>query len=112
MSIFKFGLGDLVEDMITKFKGVITARTEWFNGCVRYIVEPQGLKDGVPIDGRPFDEQQLVLKKARVVAPNPSEPQQLHIAGSPLLALKAPRTGGPRNDMSRAAKDSMTRSRR
>lgn len=80
--IFKFNNGDKVQDSITGFAGIITARTEWLNGCIRYVVQPDHLdKDGKIQDGAPFDESQLVLvtAKAKVTRDETAE-----------------RTGGPR----------------
>lgn len=61
---FKFNLRDEVRDTITGFTGVITARTEWLNGCLRYVVQSKALKDGIPAEGQGFDEQQLELVNA------------------------------------------------
>lgn len=69
MSTFKYGLGDQVKDRVTGFTGIITCRIEWLNGCLRYGVQPQELKDGKRIDDAAFDEGDLVLIEARKVAP-------------------------------------------
>ena len=70
---FKFGLGDVVKDWVTSFEGVIEARTQWLNGCVRYAVQPQKLaKEGKPIDSLWFDENQLALVKEHRPAPSSS----------------------------------------
>lgn len=83
MDTFKYELGDEVRDTITGFIGVIMARTEWFNRCIRYQVQSTKLnKDGQPLASEPFDEPQLVLvKAARKAAPEPVR-----------------RTGGPQRD--------------
>lgn len=61
MSIFKHELGAHVKDIVTGFKGAIIARSEFLNGCIRYIVAPTKLdKDGSPIKEEHFDEAQLV----------------------------------------------------
>lgn len=77
--IFKFNLRDRVSDSITGFKGTITARTEWINGCIRYAVQPKIGKDGKCPDAINFDEADLVLQKA----------------AKPATTVSA---GGPRND--------------
>lgn len=64
MSIFKYGLLDTVEDRITGYKGVITARTEWSNGCIRYTVQAHGTKDGKTIEPVYVGEQDVILQKA------------------------------------------------
>lgn len=65
MNIFKFNNGDKVRDDITKYTGVVVSRSEWLNGCIRYIVQPDKLnKDGGIDEGYVFDEQQLTLVKA------------------------------------------------
>lgn len=54
-------LGDKVMDVITGFTGVATARIEYINGCVRYEVQPDKLKDGKPIEAIWVDSQQLKI---------------------------------------------------
>lgn len=78
-------LGDIYKDTITGFKGVAVAKTEWFNGCWRITLQPQGLIEGKPIDGVTFDVEQLELVKAKNVASKPKED----------------RTGGPKPSPSR-----------
>lgn len=58
-------LGDKVKDIITGFEGIVVAKTEWLNGCVRCNIQPQKLKDGKMLDTETIDEQQLrIVKKA------------------------------------------------
>jgi hypothetical protein len=65
MSRFKFELGDQVRDLVTSYEGIVTGRTEWLNGCRRYLIELSKLnKDGEPVKGLNADEQTLVLVKA------------------------------------------------
>jgi hypothetical protein len=53
-------LGTKVKDSISGFEGIATARIEYLYGCVRVLVEPQGLnQDGKPIEAQYFDEQRL-----------------------------------------------------
>ena len=42
-------LGFTVKDIITGFTGVVTAKTVWLNGCIRYGVQSRELKDGIPL---------------------------------------------------------------
>lgn len=66
-------LGDLVEDKITGFRGIVIARTEWLNKCVRIQVQPEDLsKEGKPVDSVAFDVEQLkIVKKAKVTVDKP-----------------------------------------
>jgi hypothetical protein len=61
---FKYNNGDEVKDSITRFKGVVVAQTKWLNGCVRYLIQPQNLKDGNTIEAESIDEGQLEMVKA------------------------------------------------
>ena len=52
--------GDIVQDNITGFKGVVTGRTESINICDRITVQPQGLdKEGKVHDSMEFDVTSL-----------------------------------------------------
>lgn len=82
-------LGDKVRDVVTGFKGVVVARTEWLNGCVRVTVQPKMKKDGVCPEGAAFDEPQLEILQRANTPPEVKE-QRLE-------------TGGPRPDVHRAA---------
>lgn len=54
-------LGLVVKDIITGFEGLAKVRMEFFNGCIRYTVQPLKLgEDGQPAKSEGFDEQQLV----------------------------------------------------
>jgi hypothetical protein len=80
---FKFELGSILKDSVTGFQGVVTGRTEWLYGCKRYVLTPQKLKDGRPIEGVWVDEPQLIEVKSSKTK-NPEKP-----------------THGPRNDPKR-----------
>ena len=41
---FKLNLGDKVEDMLTKFSGIIICRCQWLYNCNTYGVKPLVLK--------------------------------------------------------------------
>lgn len=58
-------LGDTASDTITGFEGVVVARTEWLNGCIRITIQPRELKDGKPIESHTFDVQQVALVQAK-----------------------------------------------
>lgn len=66
-SQFAFDLGDLVEDKVTKYKGIVISGTEWLNSCRRYTVQAQGLKDGKPFESIGLDEDNMILTKRRHV---------------------------------------------
>lgn len=66
-SPFKLNLGDKVKDKITGLTGIVTCQSRWLNGCIRYAVQPEKLKDGVPADLQHLDEQQLERVKSGAV---------------------------------------------
>ena len=68
--------GDKVRDRVTGFEGIIIAKTEWFNGCIRYMVQPQDVKDGKMAEAQAFDEEQL-----DVVTPQAVERRQRQTGG-------------------------------
>lgn len=80
-----FALGDVVEDTVTAFRGVVVAKTRWLNGCIRITVQPQELKDGKPIDALGFDVEQLELVRRKAAKAKPL----------------AQATGGPMPDVGR-----------
>jgi hypothetical protein len=65
--MFQFELGDRVKDCISGFAGVIVARTEWLNGCKRYMVQAEQLYEGKPVDPIHIDQEQLVRNGDRVI---------------------------------------------
>ena len=69
-------LGDKVKDAITGFEGVVTGRAEYLYGCVRCLVEPEGLHDGKPIDTQWFDEQRLTESSAAPVGGPMNDPMR------------------------------------
>lgn len=79
----KVNLGDVAKDSVTGFEGIVVAYCEWLHGCARVTLQPQKLKDGIPIEAQTFDELQLerVTPKA-IASATPSERQM----------------GGPRDD--------------
>lgn len=81
----KFKLGSLAECTITGFKGILTARVEYLNGCVQYCIKSPIDKDGKIKDGEYFDESQINVIK--------TPPQ---VAASRIAEKKSP--GGPQRD--------------
>lgn len=60
--------GDEVEDIASGFRGIVTSRTEYISGCIRYGVQPKIGKDGGMVIAEAFDENQLKLIKAKKVS--------------------------------------------
>ena len=60
--MFKFEHGDEVKDNVTKFKGIVTSRADYYNGCIRYGVESEKLVDDKQQEIW-FDESRLELVK-------------------------------------------------
>lgn len=68
------GLGAETEDPMTKFKGIVTGRFTFLNGCVRCEVTPKALnKDGKPVEPAAFDEGRLA-PLSEVAAKRPGGP--------------------------------------
>lgn len=66
---FKFENGVTVQDKVTMFRGVITARSEHLYGCNRYFVNPH-VVDGKMIDGYWFDEDSLdIVDRKQIQTP-------------------------------------------
>lgn len=61
MTAWAFQLGAKVKDTVTGFKGTITARLEYLNGCRQYCVEPKLDKEGKHQKHQYVDEGQLGL---------------------------------------------------
>lgn len=60
-------LGDRVKCSITGFQGVVTAKIEYLNGCLRFEIQPEELdKEGKYKSGMILDAEQLKLVKAGV----------------------------------------------
>lgn len=85
--MFKFNQRDLLRCTTTGFTGVVTCRSEWTNGCIRYQLQAKELKDGKPLDVVSFDEQDLELVEAQTVTESAA----------------ADRKGGPRAETMRRA---------
>lgn len=54
-------LGQKVQDVVTGFEGIATARVEYLNGCVQYCVKPRVDGSGKTQDAEYIDQQQLVV---------------------------------------------------
>lgn len=83
------GLGDKAKDTITGLTGIVVARHEYLNGCVRLSVQPNEVKDGKPVESSAFDIEQMELVEAI------QQPRKLVAVGT------AP--GGPHDEPARAS---------
>ena len=54
-------LGDRARDLVSGFTGIVTSKTIYLNGCIRYGLTPEATKDGRPIDAVWFDENELTV---------------------------------------------------
>lgn len=72
---WKFKLGEKVKDRVTGFKGTITSRIEYLNGCLQYCVEPKVGKEGKKMDYQYVDEGQLELIEGKSKRVSKSGPQ-------------------------------------
>ncbi len=52
-------LGQKVKDSLTGFEGVVTAKAEYLDGCVRYLVQPTELASGKMVDAEWIDINRL-----------------------------------------------------
>lgn len=84
VTTWRIPLGALVKDVVTGLTGVAVCRSEWLNGCIRVVMQPQELKEGKPADVYVVDQEQLKIVKERAVA------------------ITAQPTGGPMPDAVRA----------
>jgi len=53
--------GVRARDIVTKFEGTITGRTEWMTSCTSYCLMPEMDKDGKVQDGKWFDEARVEI---------------------------------------------------
>ena len=74
---WRFRLGEKVKDAVTGFKGTITSRIEYLNGCLQYCVEPKVGKEGKKMDHQYIDEGQLELIDGKSMRASRSGPQGL-----------------------------------
>lgn len=63
----EIALGDLAQDTITGFTGVVICVSQWLHGCRRLTLQPRDLKDGKPIESVTFDEPQLLLLTPKLI---------------------------------------------
>lgn len=85
MNDWKFELGDKVKDRVSGFKGIVTSRTEYLNGCQQYGVAPPIDKEGKMLDSYNIDGQQLDLVDAGL---NKTKPVAKRTTGSAPVKIK------------------------
>ena len=62
-------LGDKAKDKISGFKGIVTAKSEYLNGCTRILIESMGLQEsGIPVEAQWFDDVQVETIKSGAFA--------------------------------------------
>lgn len=86
MSNDKIELGDLAEDTITKYRGVVVSFTKHITGCDRFTLQSQDIKDGKIPDAYNFDVTTVILIEKSVAKVNPKVeplPKPEHRAGGP-----------------------------
>lgn len=74
---WRFKLGEKVKDIITGWKGTVTARIEYLNGCLQYCVESKVDKEGKMKKAPYIDEGQLELIEGKSKRASKSGPQGL-----------------------------------
>ena len=57
----KIELGNKVKDKITEFTGIATAKIEYINGTVKYLVEPK-CKEGEIMSGEYIEKERLIIE--------------------------------------------------
>lgn len=65
----KIELGDLAEDTITKYRGIVTSFTKHITGCDRFTLQSQDVRDGKIPDAYNFDVTTVKLIEKGVVQP-------------------------------------------
>ena len=73
MTEWKFYFRDKVKDTITGFTGLVTARTEYLNGCIRYAVEAPKLNEKGERQDIWEDEERLELVKKAATSKKSAE---------------------------------------
>jgi len=62
------GLGDLVEDRVSGYKGVVVAVHKYLQGCDRMSVQPKVKTNGELPEAKAFDSLDLQVLKSAVVS--------------------------------------------
>lgn len=70
---WNIALGVNAQDKVSGFKGVVTSRVEYLNGCKKVCLQPKVDKDGKHPDGIFFDEEQVEVVSKQVVEPSKAQ---------------------------------------
>lgn len=57
-------LGDLAQDRISGFVGIVTGRGEYLYGCVQVLLAPREQREGKPCESQWFDEDRCEVVEA------------------------------------------------
>lgn len=87
---FRYGLGDRAKDRISGLTGIIVSRAEHLFGCSRYWIQPEGTKDGKPLDGAWFDEDTVEIVDVAAI-----QPRQYRVVDTHERSVPLARAGGP-----------------
>ncbi|MFZ2602707.1 MAG: hypothetical protein WAX79_01745 [Candidatus Omnitrophota bacterium] len=69
--MFKFETGERVQDIITKFKGIIMSRIDYLTGCRQYGISQESFtKEGKKMDWEYFDEDRLIKLPGKIILGN------------------------------------------
>lgn len=82
----KIELGDLAEDTITTYRGIVVSFTKHITGCDRFTLQSQDIKDGKIPDAFSFDVTTVKLIEKGAVQPMPVRellPEPVRKAGGP-----------------------------
>ncbi|WP_306131091.1 hypothetical protein [Roseovarius sp. MMSF_3350] len=74
-------LGDEVQDVVSGFAGIVTAKNEFLNGCRRACVSPPVDKEGKFVEERWFDIEQLRVIQRGKVARKPANTTAITTGG-------------------------------
>lgn len=90
--MMEIALGSEVEDITTGFRGIVTNRTEYMNGCIQYFVEP-------PVDKKTHElckGWHIDVQCLKVLSPGVSKEYPLNEVVVPLKAKRL--VGGSRRE--------------
>ena len=88
-------LGQKVRSVVNGFEGIVIARTEWLNRCVRISVKPAVVREAngkqVVDDYQTFDEEELEVIVAEPIKLPVDKPKQTGGDRSDVVRVRDPR---------------------
>ncbi len=82
MTARKDKMGEVVEDKITGFSGIVTGHVKYVTGCIQYLVQPPVTKDGSWREPMWIDEiniaKRIKKEKAKPGGPRAYAPTGMH----------------------------------